>query len=184
MESNESIVNFANTLEKSKLLAQAAVNATCTLAIFKNSLAIKTFPKFKGRSCLAFQNYLFRHPLRDVPFFFHTEVDAHFHYLLATHGKGICIAVGVDLGESVLSRLVKLQFHDKDMVGGFERDVCPALSRMLLHHNAIVGEQGEDKIHQLLIMTLILRVVAIRNGGKESLEQLQGSIDVSLSNEN
>lgn len=66
MESNESIVNFTNTLERSKLLAQAAVNATCTLAILKNSFAIKTFPKFKGRSCLALHNYLFRHPLRDV----------------------------------------------------------------------------------------------------------------------
>ena len=93
MESNESIVNFANTLEKSKLLAQAAVNATCTLAIFKNSLAIKTFPKFKGRSCLAFQNYLFRHPLRDVPFFFHTESDSYFHHFLATQSECVSITL-------------------------------------------------------------------------------------------
>ena len=52
--------------------------------------------------------------------------------------------VGIDLGESLLCRLVKLKFHDEDMVGGFERDVSPAFCRMLLHHDSIIGEQGKD----------------------------------------
>ena len=81
--------------------------------------ANKTFPKFKGRSCLEFLDYLFRHPLRDVPFLLHAEVNAHFHNLLTAQGEGIGITVGIDLGKCLLCRLVKLQLHNENMVGSF-----------------------------------------------------------------
>ena len=81
--------------------------------------ANKTFPMFKGRSCLEFLDYLFRYPLRDVPFLLHTEVDAHLHNLLTAQGEGIGIMVGIDLGKCLLCRFVKLQLHNENMVGSF-----------------------------------------------------------------
>lgn len=51
------------------------------------------------------------------------------------------------------------------MVVGFESDVGAPLCCSLLHNDAIVGKESEDDVEYLLIITLNLRIIYIRNVG-------------------
>ena len=67
------------------------------------------------------------------------------------------------------------------MGGSTEHHIDTSLWRVNLHIHIIV-EDGEDDIHHLLIMPLIIRIVAIRNRAEISLEHFQSLIYLVMTN--
>ena len=74
------------------------------------------------------------------------ESYSYFHDGLALQGKGLGVAVFVDLCKSLLGCLVKLQFQYKYVWLRFNCNVGSSFSRALLHKDVVVGEKGEHKV--------------------------------------
>ena len=126
---------------------------------------------------------LFNHPVQSANLLGNGIVDTNLYHRLTFQGKGIGIMLVFDLLQSLFCSLIELQFYHIDGIMSFHREIGSAFSSMLLYENTEVGEQGEDDVHHLLIMPLVISVVAISNGFQESLEQQQGFIHFALIDE-
>ena len=65
------------------------------------------------------------------------------------------------------------QFNDIQLTGNTHHHIHTPLGGTHLHID-IHPEQGEDDVEQLLVMSLIIRVITIRNSRKEFLKKTQG----------
>ncbi len=96
------------------------------------------------------------------------EVQTDLYHWLSSMGKAIGILAVVDLLQSLICTLIKLHFHHIDCFPCLHHHIKPTLGGVRLHNDAIIAEQGENDVEHLLVMTLVMGIVAIRHGLRES----------------
>ena len=119
------------------------------------------------------------HPLNRANSVFHLEIHAYLYHGLPAQRESVSVALAVNLFKCFAGGTSELQFNDVGILVGFHREVGASFSSVLLHGDAEVGEQGEDDIHHLLVVTLIVGVVAIGDGREESVEERERIVNLS-----
>ena len=64
-------------------------------------------------------------------------------------------------------------------MGGTHHHVYPSCSGMYFHIH-IIAHQAEDDVEYLLVMSFVVGIVSIGNGGQECLQQMQGFIHIVI----
>ncbi len=117
------------------------------------------------------------HPiLQGMPF--HVKVNADLHHGLAAQGKAFGVIFQVNLLHGCLGRLVQFQFHDVERGGRAHHHVHPS-HRGTYFHVHVRAKETEDDVEHLLVMAFVVRAVAIRDGGKEGLQQTQHPVHIT-----
>ena len=71
-----------------------------------------------------------------------------------------------------MAGLVQFQFHDVERGGRAHHHVHPS-HRGTYFHIHVRAEEAENDIEHLLVVAFVTRTVAVRDGGKERLQQTQ-----------
>ena len=111
---------------------------------------------------------------------FHVKVNADLHHGLAAQGKAFGVIFQVNLLHGCLGRLVQFQFHDVERGGRAHHHVHPSHSGYVLPRPRTTPKETEDDVEHLLVMAFVARAVAIRDGGKEGLQQTATSPSISF----
>ena len=118
----------------------------------------------------------------DYPIFqgmpFHVEVDADLHHGQAAQGEAFWIVLQVNLLHGGCGRLVQFQFHDVERGGRAHHHVHPS-HRGAYFHVHVRAKEAENDVEHLLVMAFVVRAVAIRDGGKERLQQAEHPFHVA-----
>ncbi len=103
------------------------------------------------------------------------EVDADLGDRFAGEGKALAIVLQVYLLHRRLRTLVQLQLEEVEVGLCEHHYVHPAFWGVHLYVHQIVGEQGEDDVEHLLVVTLVVCDVAVGHRAKEVLQQPKGT---------
>ena len=118
------------------------------------------------------------HPIfQGMPF--HVKIDSDLHHGQTAQSEAFGIVLQVNLLHGGLGRLVQFQFHDVERGGRAHHHVYPP-TRGTYFHIHIDAQETENDVEHLLVVAFVVRMVAIRHGGKESLEELQHAFHVSF----
>ena len=112
---------------------------------------------------------------------FHVKVDADLHHGKAAQGEAFGVVLQVDLLHGGLGGLVQFQFHDVERGGRAHHHVHPSL-RGTYFHIHIHAQEAEDDVEHLLVVAFVIRMVAVRDSGKERLQQPQCIVQSFLVN--
>ena len=112
---------------------------------------------------------------------FTVEVDSHFHHRQSAQGEAFGIIFQVNLLHGGIGGFIQFQFYDVEGAMGAQHHIHTSAGSAYFHVH-VEAEKAEDDIEQGLIMPLIVRVVALRNGREEGQEQLQGLVHVAAVN--
>ena len=107
------------------------------------------------------------------------EADADLDYGQAAKGETLRIVFQVDLPHGVLRRAVQLQLHHVQRGGGAHGHVHPSPRGAYLHVH-IHAQQAEDDVEHLLVVSLVVRVCGVGDGGEEGLQQAERAVHVLL----
>ena len=101
---------------------------------------------------------------------FHVKIDSDLHHGQAAQGEAFGIVFQVNLLHGSLGRLVQFQFHNVERGGRAHHHVYPP-TRGTYFHIHIHAQETEDDVEHLLVVAFVIRTVAVRDGGKERLQQ-------------
>ena len=107
------------------------------------------------------------------------EVDAGFHYGQAAEGEAGGVVLEVDLPHGGLGGTVELQLEEIQLLRRAQHHVHTTRGGAHLHVD-VTAQQGEDDVEQLLVMSFVVRVVALGDGQQVGLEQAQHTVEVVL----
>ena len=110
------------------------------------------------------------------------KVYAHFCYRFSTKGESLGIIPQVDLLHCGVGILIEFQLNDVQTRVGKHNHINSAIWRMHFNIYQEVCQEREDDEKHLLIMSFIVGVVAVRHCLEESLQQLECSVHIVLSN--